>query len=112
MHELGITKNIVDIVAEHAKGAKVRRVCLEIGQLAAIMPDAVLFCFDVCSKDTPLEGATLDIIEIPGIGRCRHCNAQIPLDQPFGLCECGSVELDIISGQELKIKEMEVEPCV
>lgn len=112
MHELGITQNIVEIVAESAKGAKVRRVRLEIGQLAAIMPDAVRFCFDVCTQNTPLAGATLEIIEIAGMGRCRHCNAQVPLDQPFGICECGSVELDIIAGQELKIKEMEVESCV
>ncbi|MHC5825016.1 MAG: hydrogenase/urease maturation nickel metallochaperone HypA, partial [Nostoc sp.] len=47
MHELGITKNIVAIVAEHARGAKVQRVLLEIGKLSAIMPNAIRFCFDI-----------------------------------------------------------------
>ncbi|MBE9129580.1 MULTISPECIES: hydrogenase maturation nickel metallochaperone HypA [unclassified Coleofasciculus] len=111
MHELGITQTIVDTVTQHAKGAKVQRVSLEIGKLAAIMPDAVHFCFDVCTRGTPLEGATLDIIEIPGLARCRQCGAEVHLDEPFGICDCGSVELDVISGQELKIKEMEVELC-
>jgi hydrogenase nickel incorporation protein HypA/HybF len=109
MHELGITQTIVAIVAEHAKGAKVQRVSLEIGKLSAIMPDSVRFCFDVCSKGTVLEEANLEIIEIPGLARCRQCGAEVPLEQPFGICTCGSVKLDLIAGQELRIKEMEIE---
>ena len=109
MHELGITQTIVAIVAEHANGAKVQRVSLEIGKLSAIMPDSVRFCFDVCSKGTVLEEANLEIIEIPGLARCRQCGTEIPLEQPFGICTCGSVELDLIAGQELRIKEMEIE---
>ena len=57
MHELGITRNIVSIVAERAAGRQVTKVVVEIGKLSAIMPDAVAFCFDVCAKGTPLEGA-------------------------------------------------------
>lgn len=110
MHELGITQNIVAIASEHAKGASVKRVTLEIGQLSAIMPDAIRFCFDICSQGTVLEGATLEIVEIPGVGKCRQCGTETFIEQPFGICaSCGSVELDIIRGQELTIKEMEVE---
>lgn len=110
MHELGITQTIVAIVAEHAGGNLVKRVTLEIGQLSAVEPDAIRFCFDVCCQGTVLEGATLEIIEIPGLGRCRHCGAAVPLTQPFGICDrCGSVKLDIVGGEELKIKEMEVD---
>ena len=111
MHELGITQNIVAIVCEQAKGAKVQRVTLEIGKLSAIMPDAVRFCFDICCKGTVVEGASLEIIEITGLARCRQCGAEIPLEQPFGICSCGSVELDLLTGEELKIKEMEIALC-
>jgi hydrogenase nickel incorporation protein HypA/HybF len=113
MHELGITQNIVAIVTEHAKGAKVQRVSLEIGKLSAIMPDAIRFCFDICTQDTVLAGATLEILEIPGLGRCRQCGTEIALDKPFGICNCKSVQLDLITGEELKIKEIEIEElCV
>ena len=91
MHELGIIQNIVVIVSENAKGAKVQRVTLEIGKLSAIMPDTVRFCFNICCEGTVLEGATLDIIEIPELARCRQCGAEVPLEQPFGICSCGSV---------------------
>ncbi|MEB3281644.1 MAG: hydrogenase maturation nickel metallochaperone HypA [Lyngbya sp.] len=110
MHELGITQNIVAIVSEHARGAPVKRVTIEIGKLSAILPDAIRFCFDVCTQGTVLEGATLEIVEVSGLGKCRQCGTEVTLDQPFGICHaCNSVELDIIQGEELNIKEMEVE---
>lgn len=113
MHELGITQNIVSIVSEHANGKKVQRVLLEIGQLSAIMPDAVRFCFDICSQGTVLETAKLEIIEIPGLAVCGECGTEIVLEKPFGKCNCGSNRLDLIAGEELKIKEIEVEElCV
>lgn len=114
MHELGITQNIVAIVTEQAKGASVKRVTLEIGKLSAIMPEAIAFCFDICCQQTVLEGAKLEIIEIPGLAKCRDCGTEVPLEQPFGICPaCNSVKLDIVQGQELKIKEMEIEQlCV
>ncbi len=61
MHELGITRNIVAIVAEAAKGRPVRRVTLEIGKLSGVMSEAIAFCFDVVAQGTPLEGAALEI---------------------------------------------------
>ena len=114
MHELGITENIVAIAIEYAQGAYVKQITLEIGQLSAIMPEAIRFCFDVCCCDTVLEKATLEIIEIPGLARCRQCKTTMSVNQPWGICDhCGSVELEIIQGEELKIKEMEVEEiCV
>jgi hydrogenase nickel incorporation protein HypA/HybF len=109
MHELGITRNIVAIVTEHARGARVKRVSLEIGKLSAIMPDAIRFCFDVCSNGTLLEGAELAIAEIEGRGRCSGCGHQMALDQPFGQCSaCGSRQIQCTMGQEMKIKEMEL----
>ncbi|RWE34243.1 MAG: hydrogenase maturation nickel metallochaperone HypA, partial [Mesorhizobium sp.] len=52
MHELGITRNIVSIVEDAAKGRRVRRVTLDVGRLAGVMPDALAFCFDVVSRGT------------------------------------------------------------
>jgi hydrogenase nickel incorporation protein HypA/HybF len=93
MHELSIAKGIVEICAERAGDARVTRVRLEIGQLSAVMPDAVRFCFDVCAKDTVLEGAELEIIETAGRALCRDCD---------------STNLRVIAGDELKIREMEL----
>ncbi len=112
MHELSITRSVVAIVAEQAAGRRVTRVRLEIGSLSAIMPDAIRFCFDVCAADTPLAGALLEIDAIPGRGRCRHCGAETALNRLAGRCpSCGTAGLELLTGQELTIKEMEVESC-
>ncbi len=111
MHELGITRNIVAIVAEHAHGAQVLRIKVEIGKLSAVMPDAIRFCFDVASRGTVTEGAALEIVEVAARARCRACASEFELDQPYGRCACGSGDLEWVSGMELKIKEMEVAEC-
>lgn len=108
MHELGIAQEIVSIVVERAAGARVVRVVLEIGKLAAVLPDAVRFCFDLCAEDTPLEGASLVIIETPGRARCRACGNELTFDRPFGRCPCGETDLEWLSGAELKVKEFEI----
>jgi hydrogenase nickel incorporation protein HypA/HybF len=108
MHELGITRNIVAICSEHAAGASVAAVTVEIGKLCAVLPDAVQFCFDVCSRGTPLERARLKIIETEGRGKCRSCAREIPLSAPYGRCPCGSSSLDIVAGDELKILSLQL----
>lgn len=109
MHEMGITQSIVAIVAEQAAGRKVRRVTLEIGKLAAVMPDAIRFCFDIVAQGSALDGASLDIIEIPGRARCQDCGGEVVLAELFGRCACGSRNLQKLAGEELNIKSMELE---
>jgi hydrogenase nickel incorporation protein HypA/HybF len=112
VHELSITRNVVAIVAERAVGQRVTRVRLEIGRLSAVVPDAIRFCFDICAQGTPLEGAELEIVDIPGRGLCGACGVEVPLAVPAGRCSaCGGASLRVIAGEELMIKEMEVQEC-
>ena len=66
MHELGLTRNIVAIVSEHAGPRRVRRVQLAIGPLACVERDALSFCFDIVAEGTVLAGASLDFVEAEG----------------------------------------------
>ena len=113
MHELSITRSIVAIVTERAGAERVTRVRIEIGRLSAIVPEAIRFCFDICTKGTAAEGAVLEIVEIPGRGRCRDCAGESALTALVGRCPaCGSAALSVIAGEEMIIKEMELESCV
>ena len=109
MHELGITQNIVAIVAEHARGRPVARVVLEVGALAGVMTDAVEFCFDVVAEGTPLQGATLEIRRTEARGRCRACGAEFARETLFSPCACGSHDVERLTGEELRIKEYELQ---
>jgi len=108
MHELGITQEVVAVAADHARGGKIVRVVLEIGKLSAVLPEAVRFCFELCAQDTPVEGAELIIREPPGLARCRSCGGEVVLEQPLGACDCGGIDLDWLSGEQVRIVELEV----
>jgi hydrogenase nickel incorporation protein HypA/HybF len=110
MHELGITQNIVAIVSERAGRQRVRRVTLDIGELSAVMPDAIAFCFDVCSQGTVLDGAELQINQIPGRARCRACGEEFDLPSLVTPCpDCGARGPECLAGLDMLIREMELE---
>ncbi len=110
MHELSITQGIVEICENSAEGRRVLSVTLEIGELSNVVPEAVEFCFEACTKDTHLEGAHLLIERVPGRGRCRECSADFPLHAYYEGCPtCGGYKVEIVSGEELRVKELEVE---
>jgi hydrogenase nickel incorporation protein HypA/HybF len=108
MHEMALTQDLVGLIAEHCAGRRVTRVVLEVGKLAAVVPDAFRFCFELCAEGTPAEGAALEIRELPGRGLCRECGHESELNSAFDRCPCGSLALQFLSGEELKLREVEV----
>lgn len=112
MHELSITRSIVAIVNEHAAGRQLLRVRLHIGKLSGMMPEAVRFCYDMCAKGTTAEGAVLEIDEITGLACCESCGLQVALAVRAGKCAaCGGI-LKVIAGEELLVKEIEMDTDV
>ncbi|NQU15550.1 MAG: hydrogenase maturation nickel metallochaperone HypA [Desulfobacteraceae bacterium] len=113
MHEMSIAQSLIDILREemvkHNAGT-LRSVRLHIGQLSAIVPDSLSFCFEVMTSGTELEGATLIMETIPLKGTCRDCKHTFEIqDYTFECPECASTEIDTIAGQDLSIVEMEVD---
>ena len=66
MHELGLSKNIVAIVSEHAAGRPVKRVRVAIGPLACVERQALEFCWNLVAEGTELATAELVFIEADG----------------------------------------------
>ncbi|KTD60625.1 hydrogenase nickel incorporation protein HypA [Legionella sainthelensi] len=113
MHELWLCKNILEIIREKANGTqctRVKKIILEIGALAAIEKDALIFSFNVITEGTVAENAELDIIDISGKAFCESCQQLGPLQQYYDACHaCGSHALKIVQGEELRVKSMVVE---
>ncbi len=108
MHELSITQSIVSTVVERMRDARICRVRVEVGKLSGVVPDSLQFCFEMASAGTTLEGARLEIIEPAGKGRCRDCGSDFETVEPLPLCDCGSADVELLAGQELRIREVEV----
>ena len=89
---------------------RVKAVWLEIGELSSVEPEAMLFSFDAVTRDSLADGATLNIIRVPGQAWCMQCSKSVNVKQRFDACpDCGSYQLQVTGGDEMKIKELEVE---
>jgi hydrogenase nickel incorporation protein HypA/HybF len=113
MHEMGIALQIVEVaqssIPPEMKDSRVEKINLKIGKLAAVVSENLNLCMEVAAKDTPLEGAEIHIDEIPVIARCRTCSHQWEVDEAVYMCpECKSIELDIISGNELNVVSIDI----
>jgi hydrogenase nickel incorporation protein HypA/HybF len=108
MHEMAITQSVVDAVCEHAAGRHVQSVKVEIGALCAIVPDAMQFCFELAVEGTVADGAQLDLNIQPGLARCRTCGETFELPDMILLCPCGSADVEVTAGRDLRILSMEV----
>ena len=110
MHEMAITQGIIELCLEHAGGRTVRSLDIEIGALSSVVPEAIEFCFEACSRETLMEGARLNIISIPGLGHCLECGLETPLMELYGACShCSSNRVTIVTGEELRVREIEVD---
>lgn len=66
MHELALMDDLVTTVTSEVVATRVHVVRLVVGRGACASPHALRFCFDLCTRGTTLEGATLDIVETDG----------------------------------------------
>lgn len=108
MHELGIAMEIAELATERAGDAQIKRVVVEVGKLTAVLPDALAFAWDAAIEGSRLEGCPLEIVVVMGRGRCRVCASEIEMSMPFGRCECGNTDLELMAGEDLRIRELEV----
>ena len=113
MHEMSIAQSLIGILREEMErhDARVlRSVHLHIGQLSAIVPEALSFCFQVMAEGTEMDGAELIMEVISHRGRCLGCRKEFEIeDYRFSCPTCGSTRIETIAGQDLAVVDMEVE---
>jgi hydrogenase nickel incorporation protein HypA/HybF len=113
MHELSIIQSLIPQIEEYITGnkcKKVNKIYLEVGVMSGVIADALEFAYDICSKGTKIEGAELLIKTVPVTASCKQCHSEFEVQNYCFSCpQCTGTELDMISGNELRIKHIEVE---
>lgn len=112
MHELTICESLFKQVEQEQRNShftRVRRVRLEIGHFSCLDPEALRYAFEILSRETMLEGATLEIDQPPGRATCLDCKADVELATRLSECpSCRGTRLQPTGGDQMRFIEMEV----
>jgi hydrogenase nickel incorporation protein HypA/HybF len=109
MHELTIAQNIIAIAVSEAQNRKIRRINLVIGELSSVFEDSIRFCFDVISKETPAEGATLSVTTVRALIKCASCAREFGYESEGTCPGCGRRGGEVTTGREFYMESIEVE---
>lgn len=109
MHELAIAEAIVRIAADHARGRRVHAVHVAAGHLRQVVPGALALAFELVAEGTPVEGAELELREVPAVVRCRGCGTESEQDGfPLVCRACGGADVEVTAGEELLVEALEI----
>jgi hydrogenase nickel incorporation protein HypA/HybF len=112
MHEMSLAEGIVQIVENSARAndaRTVRAVWLELGALSHVEQEALRFSFDVVKLGTVAADARLEVVTTPGRAWCMPCGNAVDLAKLGDPCPtCGSYQLQVTQGEEMRVKEIEI----
>ena len=113
VHEMALAESVLQIVEDTARKhavTRVRSVRLEIGQLSHVEPEALRFAFDVVTRHGIADGARLEIDATQGVAWCIKCCETVPLARLGEACpRCGSYQLQVTGGDDMRVKDIEIE---
>jgi hydrogenase nickel incorporation protein HypA/HybF len=112
MHEMSLAQNILDIVDEYMKNeeGKLMEVAVEVGELVAVVPESLTFCYEALVENTPYHESKIAIKVLPLSALCKNCSNSFNIeDFKFECPHCTSTDVIVESGQELRISHLEVE---
>ena len=113
MHEASIAISLLETVSDLCKQEgynAIESVRLRVGRAAGILPDALVFAFDVAKAGTIASRAELIIEYISLGGFCSDCGSQFASEERYiyACPVCKSSAIKITRGDEMQIVDMEV----
>jgi hydrogenase nickel incorporation protein HypA/HybF len=113
MHELSISREIVNIAlrrGEEAGAQRITSVRVKVGEFTAVEPDCLQFYFTALTNGTAAAGAALAVDKVPLAAKCSACQSLfVPQALSFKCPSCGSPEIEITTGRELYVESIEVQ---
>lgn len=114
MHELSLAEAILPPVLAIAEEHRARVVSLTVqaGALQMIVPESLAMGFLAVAQGTAADGARLVVETVSITARCRRCDLVFEVDDAIFLCpECHVADAETVTGNELNLLRVELEPC-
>jgi hydrogenase nickel incorporation protein HypA/HybF len=109
VHELSLCQAIVDTARRYGGERPLRRVLVRIGFLRQVVPDSLVFSWQVITDGSDLAGCELSIEHVPAVIECRRCGVTTELDRPLLICpQCESDDVTVVHGEEFQIAAIDV----
>lgn len=113
MHELSVCNALVtqvELIAAQNQAGRVARIELEVGPLSGVEPDLLRRAYPLAIAGTVAADAEL-VIDIPDVVvHCTECETESSVPSNRLLCSrCGDFRTQIVSGEELILKRLELE---
>ena len=109
MHEYSIAYDLYATARKAAlenKATSVKKVNVEVGKMAMVNPEQVIFLFDTIKEDDPLFTATILVCEeVPPQTSC-HCGYRG--SEVFVCPACGALP-ELVKGREIVVTNIEIE---
>ena len=113
MHEFPITEHIVKMASEECEKAgamRVRSIRLVCGDYCGYVPESIHMYFDIIGKDTPCDGAEIEIVRVKPKLKCPNCGEYFERKPMSFACPvCGTDGMPSEIGKEFYIDSIEVE---
>jgi hydrogenase nickel incorporation protein HypA/HybF len=113
VHELAVTRSLLETAERHAREAgalRVTRLRLVIGEFASIVDDSISFYWDIIAKGTLCEGSSLEFRRVPARLGCLDCSREYLLEGELVPCpDCRSERVRILGGDEFRLESIDVE---
>ena len=113
MHELSITRSLLDLATRHAEaagGGRITDLHLEVGRLSGVIGRFVQFYWDIVSEGTPAEGALLHFEHVELEMECQGCGALFyPDGSDYTCTACSSTEVQVVDGEQFHLVSIELD---
>lgn len=107
MHELSLMDGVRALVLEQARlhgAVRVTRICLRIGALAGVEPEALALAFTVVMAGSLAAEAALELETVAAVCRCQPCGVEFVAEAGDCQCpRCGTISLTLLRGRELQL---------
>jgi hydrogenase nickel incorporation protein HypA/HybF len=115
MHEFSIAESIVDAVLAELERLQPRPLRLlsaqiAVGAMRQVVPETLEFAYETLTAETPAKGSRLKMRTVPVTAECGGCGWQGSIEPPVFLCpSCQGGDLNILTGKELCLENLEIE---